>query len=138
MFREKKAPIPVCCTVEDDLMRLVILATAMAIALPVGAALAQAVTTYDGTYKGVSLTMTGGNRECVAPGPVPGMLRITNGAVEFPGAGGVTYQGTVTAQGTVSARSPKGGIFTGKVEGGKVSGGTNYGANCTGNFVWQK
>jgi hypothetical protein len=125
-------------TLEDDLMRQLILVTAVAIALPVGAARAQAVTTYDGTYKGVSLTTSGGNRECVAPTPVPGTLTIANGVVQWAGAGGAAYQGTVTAQGIVSARSGKGGVFTGKVEGGKVSGGTNYGANCTGNFVWQK
>jgi len=45
----------------------------------------------------------------------------------------------VTAQGIVPEKSAKGGVFTGKVEGGKVSGGTNYGATCTANFfVWQK
>jgi hypothetical protein len=48
------------------------------------------------------------------------------------------YQGTVTAQGDLTARRRLGGIFTGKIEAGKITGGTNYGGTCTLNFVWQK
>ena len=100
---------------------------------------AQGVTTNDGTYGGVSLTASGGNRSCVAPGPVPSTLTIRNGAVQFASSTpSDPYQGTVTAQGVLTARRGQGGIFTGKVEAGKITGGTNYGGSCTLNFVWQK
>ena len=100
---------------------------------------AQGVTTYDGTYRGVSLTASGGNRSCSAPAPVPSTLTIRNGAVQFASTGpSDPYQGTVTAQGAITAKRGQGGVFTGKVEAGKITGGTNYGGNCTLMFVWQK
>jgi hypothetical protein len=39
---------------------------AIAIAIPM-TVYGQAVTTYDGTYRGVSMTASGGNNACVAP-----------------------------------------------------------------------
>jgi hypothetical protein len=97
---------------------------------------AQSVATYDGTYRGVSMQASGGDNACVAPGPVPPTLTIRNGAVQW-GSGNV-YQGTVNAQGAVTARGSQKGVFTGKVEAGRVTGGSNYGARCTMTFVWQK
>jgi hypothetical protein len=100
---------------------------------------AQGVTTYDGTYAGVSLTASGGNRSCSAPAPVPSTLTIRNGAVQFASINPSNpYQGTVTAQGALTARTGLGGVFTGKVEAGKITGGTTYGGSCALNFVWQK
>jgi hypothetical protein len=100
---------------------------------------AQSVTTYDGTYRGVSLTASGGDNACVSPAPAPGMLTIRNGAVQFASNNpSDPYVGTVTAQGGLSARRGQGGVFTGKVEAGRITGGTNYGARCTLMFVWQK
>jgi|ERR1700744_401986 hypothetical protein len=100
---------------------------------------AQSVATYDGTYRGVSLTASGGNKACASPAPAPGTLTIKNGAVQFASTNpSDPYVGTVTAQGDLSARRGQGGVFTGKVEAGKITGGTNYGGSCTLMFVWQK
>src|SRR5580698_4305506 len=90
----------------------------LAAAIPI-VAYAQSVTTYDGTYRGVSMTASGGNNACVSRAPAPGTLTIKNGAVQFASTNpSDPYVGTVTAQGGVSARRGQGGIFTGKVEAG--------------------
>jgi hypothetical protein len=52
--------------------------SAMALAAPINA-LAQAVTSFDGTYAGVSLTTSGNGHSCAAASPVPGPLTISDG-----------------------------------------------------------
>jgi hypothetical protein len=55
----------------------------IAIAIPI-TVYGQAVTTYDGTYTGVSMTASGGNNACVAPpSRVPPTLTIRGGAVQW-------------------------------------------------------
>jgi hypothetical protein len=110
----------------------------MAVAIPV-VGHAQAVTTFDGTYKGVSNTPSG-TRSCVAPGPTPPTLTIKDGNVQYAGGsrGDVLFTGTVTAQGLVTTRGSNGSRFNGKIEGGKLSGGNNGGGDCTIMQVWQK
>jgi hypothetical protein len=94
---------------------------------------AQGVTTYDGTYIGVSLTGSGRGGACVPSAPVPRPLTIKNGAVQW-GA----WQGTVTAQGAVSAKESNAANFNGRVEAGRITGTANAGGDCNFNFVWQK
>jgi hypothetical protein len=112
--------------------------SAMVIAVP---ALAQSVTTFDGTYNGVSYTASGG-RSCVPPVPVPRPLTIKNGAAQFAGGltGDMVFQGNVAAQGNLTMRSSLGSIFTGKVDpSGKISGGVgSAGGSCNIMGVWQK
>lgn len=121
------------------LFRTWLMASAMTIAQAVPA-LAQAVTTFDGTYNGVSESASGGGRGCVPPTPVPRTLTIKNGVVQW--AGGMTgdrpFQGSVNAQGGVTARSDTAIVFTGNIENGKLTGNTNGGGSCTIALVWQK
>lgn len=94
---------------------------------------AQAVTTFDGTYKGVSTTASG-SAKCVVGGPVPGTLTIQNGVAQNG-----TWRGTVTAGGTISLHNDKGTLMFVKIDpSGKVSGGSNYGDFCTITSIWQK
>jgi hypothetical protein len=53
--------------------------------------------------------------------------------------GDITYQGTVNAQGDVSAKGGNGGIFTGKIQSGQLSGGMTLGGfGCVISSVWRK
>lgn len=78
-------------------VRVCLVALVVALALP-GIGGAQGVTTFDGTYNGVSNTMSGG-RMCTPPVPVPRPLTIRNGAVSWAGGltGNTQFQGTVNA-----------------------------------------
>jgi hypothetical protein len=98
---------------------------------------AQAVTSFDGTYKGVSNTTNGGH--CVAAGAVPPPMTISNGEAQFVGglSGNITWRGTVTAQGYLTMRSNTGALESGKIAGGKVTIGSSNGP-CTITSVWQK
>jgi hypothetical protein len=64
------------------LFRKGLMASAMTITLAVSA-LAQGVTTFDGTYNGVLESASGGGRGCVPPTPVPRTLTIKNGVVQW-------------------------------------------------------
>ena len=112
----------------------------VAFALPQVAS-AQAVTTFDGVYQGVSTTADGG-RGCVPAIPVPRPLTIKNGAAQFAGGltGDTPWQGTVTAQGSLTMRNDRGNITQGNIVGGKITlAGSGTGAtSCTITSIWQK
>ena len=123
-------------------VRVCLVVLVVALALPqIG--VAQGVTTFDGTYNGVSNTMSGG-RMCTPPVPVPRPLTIRNGAVSWAGGltGNTQFQGTVNAQGNISARSVSGQtgiVFSGTVANGRITGGGSVaGTSCSLMSVWQK
>jgi hypothetical protein len=123
-------------------VRVWLVALVVAVALPqIGEA--QGITTFDGTYKGVSNTTSGG-RMCTPTVPVPRPLTIRNGAVSWAGGltGNTQFQGTVNAQGNISARSVSGQtgiVFTGTVANGRITGGGSVaGTSCSLVSVWQK
>jgi len=98
-------------------------------------ALAQAVTTFDGTY--ASLPTSSQTGRCNAPEVGP--LTIKSGAAQFAGGlnGDLVFQGTVTAQGFLTMRNNLGTVLSGKIDNGKITGGTNNGG-CTIMYSWQK
>jgi hypothetical protein len=111
--------------------------SAMALAMPISAQ-AQAVTSFDGTYAGVSLTTNGGNVACAAKAPVPAPMTISGGNATTK-QGDITYQGAVNAQGTLQLHTPAGTLMYGKVEAsGAASAGVTVGHNCTFSFAWKK
>jgi hypothetical protein len=121
-------------------LRMLLTAGAITIGVS-GVAHAQAVTKFDGAYKGVSNTGSGGGSSCFPGLPVPRPLTIRNGAVQWVTGwtGGTTFQGTVTADGGLSARGSNAGTFFGKVDGsGKITGGISGTSGCTITSVWQK
>jgi hypothetical protein len=119
------------------LIRGVFMVSTMALAAPVSA-IAQAVTSFDGTYGGVSLTTNGANVACAAKSPVPAPLSISSGNATTK-QGDVTYQGTVNAQGTLQLHTPAGTLMYGKVEAsGAATAGVTVGHNCTFSFAWKK
>jgi hypothetical protein len=116
-----------------SILRIYLMAAALA--MPISAH-AQAVTTYDGTYNGVSITGTG----CTPPVLIPRPLTINNGTAQFAGGltGTLVFQGSVTPQGSLTMRSSTASVVTGRIDpAGKVTAGTG-GVGCTMMYVWQK
>jgi len=112
-------------------VRGIVVLSAMATMSPL--ARAQAITTFDGTYRGVSTTASG-SAKCVVGSPVPGTLTIQNGAAQVG-----RYRETVTATGTLSMHNDRGTLITARIDpGGKISGGSLFGDFCTITSVWQK
>src|SRR5437764_14715561 len=93
-------------------IRVVCVATMLA--LPIAAA-AQGTNAFDGTYRGVSLTVDkngGAVARCPAPSsPTPPMLTIANGMAR---AGGL--EGGVTPQGTLRLKREKAYVLDGQIE----------------------
>ena len=119
------------------LCRISLAASAMAIAAPIGAQ-AQAVTSFDGSYAGVSLTASGSGHSCAAASPVPAPLTISGGNATTV-QGQASFQGTVTAQGVLSMKTGMGSIMTGKVDaGGGASAAVTTSHDCTYSFTWRK
>jgi hypothetical protein len=111
--------------------------SAMALAPPVGA-LAQAVTSYDGNYGGVSLTASGSGHACAAASPVPGPLAISGGNAKTA-QGQAVFQGPVNAQGGMSLHSAMGTLMTGKIDAsGIATAGLTIGQGCVYSFTWKK
>jgi hypothetical protein len=111
-------------------------------------ALAQAVTAFDGTYTGVSMTNSNLATYCTPPSrPAPGPLTIANGAARLPwGPGAAPLVGTVGPDGTLVMRQATTTTrFDGRVAGGgAVSGGITWGGAasrsgpCVWTLTWQK
>ena len=119
------------------LFRIGLAVSAMALAAPV-AARAQAVTNFDGSYGGVSLTASGSGHSCAAASPVPGPLTISAGNARTA-QGQAVFQGTVTAQGGLSLHSPMGTLMTGRIDpSGTATAGLTIGQGCTYSFAWKK
>ncbi len=120
------------------LLRTGFVVSAMAIASPLNA-FAQAVTIFDGTYAGVSLTTNGTTGMCTVKSPVPGMLTISGGNAKTQ-QGDEVYQGAVNAQGALQLHSARGTLMYGKVDAtGAATAGINIGMHgCTYNFAWKK
>ena len=111
----------------------VLVASAMAFAAPVSA-MAQAVTTFDGTYGAVSgITGQGGTVNC-PPVRTPAPLTISSGVIKSMAPG--NFQGTVTPAGHVVLHT--GDVrFEGKIENDTLKAGGGTG-RCTIYFTWQK
>jgi len=103
-------------------------------------ALAQSITTFDGTYAGVSLQGTGNAKGCTTSSTVPRPLTISGGnAKTVMGAqGDLVFQGTVSAQGVLSMKGSSGGLLTGKVDGSGNASGAVSGSLCTYTMTWRK
>ena len=114
-----------------------------AIAMTVsGAALAQAITAFDGTYAGVSRNVTGGGPNCGAFAPELRPLTISNGVAHFEAGlkGATVFQGNVSAQGDLSMKDKLTNTILGKIDQtGKATGSIHLGGeNCVISAVWQK
>jgi hypothetical protein len=120
------------------LFRTALVASAMALAGPIGAQ-AQAVTTFDGTYVGVSMSANGAITSCTVKSPVPAPLTIAGGNATTK-QGETNFQGTVNAQGTLQLHAPSGTLMFGKVDasGAATAGVTVGGHSCTYSFAWKK
>jgi hypothetical protein len=119
------------------LFRIGLAVSAMTLATPV-AAQAQAVTNFDGSYGGVSLTASGSGHSCAAASPVPGPLTISGGTAKTA-QGQVVFQGTVNAQGGLTLHSTLGTLMIGRVDpSGNATAGLTIGQGCTYSFAWKK
>jgi hypothetical protein len=94
-----------------------VISTAIVLALPFVAA-AQGTNAFDGTYRGVSLTVAKNNgnnpyREgrCPPPAPTPPTLRIAHGEVH---AG--AFHGTVSPEGVLRMNTDKAFVVEGRIE----------------------
>jgi hypothetical protein len=110
----------------------------MALVAPAGA-LAQAVTSFDGTYAGASLSASGATAACSVKSPVPAPLIISGGNARTQ-QGEAAYQGSVNAQGVLQLHTPAGTLMYGKIDasGAATAGVTVGGHNCTYSFAWKK
>jgi hypothetical protein len=110
----------------------------MALAAPVSA-VAQTVTSFDGTYGGVSLSTNNTGVGCTVRSPVPAPLIISGGSAKTQ-QGEAVYQGTVNAQGKLSLHTPSGTLMSGKIDasGAATAGVTIGGHACTYYFAWKK
>ena len=123
-------------------MREVITAVfaAAVLALPIPAA-AQSANAFDGTYRGVSITVAKNNgnnpyREgrCPPPSrPAPPTLTIANGVVR-----GGPFEGTITPQGMLRMKTERAFVVEGRLDGRGGIQAQGSGAYCVWNYVWQK
>ena len=113
----------------------VVCVTAM-LASPIAAA-AQGTNAFDGTYRGVSLTVEkygGAVARCPAPSsPTPPMLTIANGMAR---AGG--FEGAVTPQGMLRLKSERAFVVEGQIDPQGSVQAQGSGTLCVWNYVWQK
>jgi len=112
---------------------------AAVLALPLAAA-AQGTNAFDGTYRGVSLTVAKNNgnnpyREgrCPPPQPTPPALRIAHGEVH-----GGPFQGTVSPQGVLRMNTERAFVVEGRIDGQGNVQAQGSGAYRVWNYVWQK
>jgi hypothetical protein len=124
-------------TIMHRLFRIGLVVSAMALAAPLGA-FAQAVTSFDGTYGGVSLTASGSGHACAAASPVPAPLVISGGNVTTT-QGQASFSGTVTPDGHMTLHTPLNSMMSGKVDSsGAASAAVTTSHDCTYSFVWKK
>jgi hypothetical protein len=116
-------------------MRFLLIAIAsLAVLTPINAQ-AQAVTKFDGTYAGVSETVSG-TKDCNATRAVPMPLVITNGIAKF----GVTHEGQVNAQGDMQMTDRAAQVLTGKIDstGRAIGHQASTGGHCQHEYIWKK
>jgi len=119
-------------------MREVITAVfaAAVLSLPIPAA-AQGANAFDGTYRGVSVTVEkygGAVARCPAPsGPRPATLTIANGIVR-----GGPFEGSITPQGALRVRTERAFVAEGRADGRGAIQAQGSGGLCVWNYVWQK
>jgi hypothetical protein len=128
-------------------VRTLWLATIFSFALiggPIPSAHAQAVTTFDGTYIGVSMTASPAGAlgvSCHVPPNARGRpLTISGGVARHDGGftGDLHYQGTVTASGSLMLRDGMAHIIAAQIDpSGKITG-SGGGSSCVITNVWQK
>ena len=110
------------------------------LAWPIAAA-AQGAGTFDGTYRGVSVTVakySANNpyREgrCPPPShPRPATLRIANGVVR-----GGPFEGTIASDGALKMRTESAFVVEGRIDGQGSLRAQGSGSYCVWNYVWQK
>ena len=112
---------------------------AAVLALPLAAA-AQGTNAFDGTYRGVSLTVAKNNgnnpyREgrCPPPAPTPPTLRIAHGEVH---AG--PFHGAVSPEGVLRMNTERAFVVEGRIDGQGNVQAQGSGAYCVWNYAWQK
>lgn len=113
----------------------VVCVTAM-LASPITAA-AQGTNTFDGTYQGISVTVShysGAAGRCPAPpNPRPAPLRIANGAAR---AG--AFEGAVSPEGLIKLRTERAFVVEGRIDPQGNVQAQGSGSLCSWNYVWQK
>ncbi|HEX6441791.1 MAG TPA: hypothetical protein VF007_06350 [Stellaceae bacterium] len=110
------------------------------LAWPIAGA-AQGTTAFDGTYRGVSVTVakySANNpyREgrCPPPShPRPATLRIANGVVR-----GGPFEGTIASDGALKMRTESAFVVEGRIDGQGSLRAQGSGSHCVWNYVWQK
>jgi len=121
-----------------DLLKAI--CAAATLVLPMTAT-AQGTAAFDGTYRGISITVAKYSaynpfREgrCPPPSsPTPARMRIANGTVE---AG--RFQGTITPEGVLQMRNERGFLVNGRVGPDGSVQAQGAGPYCVWNYVWQK
>jgi hypothetical protein len=107
-----------------------------------GAAAAQTVTAFDGTYAGVSRNVQSSGSNCGVFAPELRPLTIRNGVAQFEAGlqGATAFQGNISAQGDLTMRDNLSDQIIAKVDqNGKATGSIALGgANCVISAVWQK
>lgn len=105
------------------------------------AAVAQSTSTFDGTYRGVSITVakygaSNPYREgrCPPPSrPRPATLRIANGVVR-----GGPFEGTIASDGALKMRAENAFVVEGRIDGQGSLRAQGSGGYCVWSYVWQK
>jgi hypothetical protein len=112
------------------------LCAATTLLLPIAAA-AQGTNVFDGTYQGISVTVShysGAAGRCPAPpNPRPAPLTIANGAAR---AGG--FEGAVSPEGRIKLRSERAFVVEGRIDPQGNVQAQGSGNLCSWNYVWQK
>ncbi len=121
-----------------DIIKAVCAATI--ISLPVAAA-AQGPNAFDGTYRGVSISVAKYSAynpyrqgRCPPPArPRPPMLNIANGTAR---AG--AFEGTVTPEGVLRLKTEQAFVVEGRIDAQGNVQAQGSGAHCVWSYVWQK
>jgi hypothetical protein len=119
--------------------RALLTIAAFAWALPAGAQVPAATTTFDGKYVGVSResskTPAFPGAKC-PPNGIPGPLTVRNGVIGTPGTAG--WEGTVSPQGGLTVRNESAMRMDGQIDPQGNARAQYSGAGCIITYVWRK
>jgi hypothetical protein len=110
-----------------------------ALPLVAGPAAAQSTTSFDGSYVGASLQVSGDHRGCTTTATAPGPLTVSGGvarAVLGP-QGNIIFEGPVDARGTMQLRGSTGTVLNATISGGTANG-YIVGSLCNYTMSWRK